>query len=347
MVGAPVFDIFSADRMTQLLLTIAVPTFNRATCLSVLLRTLQTELAGFEGVVEVIVFDNASSDDTPFVISAFKAAWPTVRIVRNAENIGADRNISQCVIGARSKYVWIMGDDDMAKAGVVCQLIEILRREAPDMIYMRSEWIDKIIESSQGERVGNLNYEVMEKAYFASCVHVWFTFISGVVINKQLLLQKAGESVVQRYIGTNFVQLGWVLNVLKFGSRFVYIRDRCMLATSNNSGGYAVITTFGSNYPRVVSDVFGSGSPLSTILIRRNLVCYLPKLMWHVRFASVRKFGAEDPWRALQKELGGHLSYWLLLIPIGRFPKYLAWPFFQASRVLTGLVRAYDFLVRS
>ena len=47
------------------LLTIGIPTYNRAKFLRRLLEQLRTELAGLDGQVEVLVSDNASTDDTP------------------------------------------------------------------------------------------------------------------------------------------------------------------------------------------------------------------------------------------------------------------------------------------
>ena len=48
-----------------MLLTIAVPTFNRASDLSLLLASVQTEIAAAdEGCVEVLVISNASTDAT-------------------------------------------------------------------------------------------------------------------------------------------------------------------------------------------------------------------------------------------------------------------------------------------
>ncbi len=77
---------------TRLLLTIAVPTYNRAGCLSFLLTALQRELVGLEDRVGLIVGDNASTDATPEVTSALQAALPTATVLRHAINVGAEEN---------------------------------------------------------------------------------------------------------------------------------------------------------------------------------------------------------------------------------------------------------------
>ncbi|HWJ36331.1 MAG TPA: hypothetical protein VNR70_13760 [Steroidobacteraceae bacterium] len=43
----------------------------------------------------------------------------------------------------------------------------------------------------------------------------------------------------------------------------------------------------------------------------------------------------------MRGELGGYPAFWLLAVPIGRFPRSVAWPFFQAARVVVRLVQFY------
>jgi glycosyltransferase involved in cell wall biosynthesis len=330
------------ESMNAPLLTIAVPTYNRAANLRCLLEVLEHELLEIRDDVMVLVFDNASDDETVQVLSDFSSKWPNSRFTRNSSNIGGDANICECADACQSKYLWIMGDDDLPKRGVVGQVLGLLREETPDLIYLRSEWTVKITPQSFLAPAGELSYNLMNREAFARRVHVWFTFISGIIVNMSLLLAAVGRPAIRRYRDTCFVQLGWVLNTLKFGSRFIYINGTCVVATSNNSGGYGLSSVFGVNYSGVVSDVFGRNAPMSRILIGRNLICYFPGLLWQSRFKKIGDYKPEDPWPQLRRELASYPAFWLLVTPIGRLPHPLAWPFFQAARVVARLVRAYD-----
>ena len=86
------------------LLTIAIPTYNRAWCLKDLLSVLASQIKD-EPRVELMISDNASPDGTPSLIQDFVAQGVRVRYLRNSENIGSDANFLQCFEQARGKYV--------------------------------------------------------------------------------------------------------------------------------------------------------------------------------------------------------------------------------------------------
>lgn len=329
------------------LLTIAVPTYNRAANLRCLLECLRAESASIRDQIAILVLDNASEDGTSSVLSEFSAVWPHSEFKRHPANIGGDANIGECAYECRTKYLWVMGDDDLLMTGALTQIVDLLRKESPDLVYLPSKWTPKIASDDHRTPVAALSYDLMAQAGFARRVNVWFTFISGVVINNELVLATVGKAATKRYLGTNFVQLGSVLNALKFGSRFIYVHDVCVVATSNNSGGYGLSSVFGVNYAGVVSDVFGADAAVTRILIGRNLVCFFPGLVWQSRFQVIGDFKPDNPWPQLRRALGTYYAFWLLVLPIGRLPRVLAWPFFQCARVVAKLVKVYDRVVTS
>lgn len=70
--------------MIQPLLTIAIPTYNRAEKLEVLLEQLTADTAYDPTRVEIVVSDNASTDHTAQVVARFA----DIRYHRNETNIG-------------------------------------------------------------------------------------------------------------------------------------------------------------------------------------------------------------------------------------------------------------------
>ena len=91
------------------LLTIAIPTYNRARYLKELLTVLFDQLRD-EPRVELIISNNATPDETPAVVNEFVKRGLQVRYLCNETNIGPDANFLQCFEQARGKYVWILGD---------------------------------------------------------------------------------------------------------------------------------------------------------------------------------------------------------------------------------------------
>ena len=324
--------------MTQPLLTIAIPTFNRASHLELLLKTLSIELEGLCNKIEIIVFDNASTDRTPEVCRNFVTQTPSAFIVRNETNIGAENNFLECFSRAQGHYFWMIGDDDLPKSGLINKLLSLVAIEDPDLIYMESEWLEKICTPKQNYSIEKLHAKQISLNDLAIKINIWFTFISAIVINRNFFFKSHSLLDARRYHGTNLVQLGWVLEVLKSGNKFFYIEDKCIVATANNSGGYEIVKTFCINFPRIVNEVFSENNNLARRIIRRCLISHTPEIIWEFRFNNNLRFEAEEPWDLLLKAHKFYPEYWLILVPIAHFPKIFSHLFLQVSYLINYII---------
>lgn len=312
-------------------LTIIVPTYNRSGTLRQLLTCLREETLSLRDRIDVIVSDNASTDDTESIVRAMHDQWPELIVIRQARNVGADENFCSCVERVTGGYFWIIGDDDLPRKGVVAMVLELLTDRQPDLLYMQSEWVDVI--GGPGPLVDRMQVESLDDKGFAEAVHVWLTFISGLIISHDALLKALGGHSIRRYTGTYLVQLGWVLPVLRSGSTFVRVMKPCVLATRNNTGGYAVLTVFGVNFPRIVREEFGERSSIGRVLVSRTVRDYLPGLIRAARAAGRDRFAMEDPWHAMRRELGHDPLFWFLLLPLGKLPSGMAWILYAGWRL--------------
>ncbi|AZN37860.1 glycosyltransferase family 2 protein [Iodobacter ciconiae] len=321
------------------LLTISIPTYNRSSNLQLLLDTLIVELNGFENLVEVIVSDNASTDTTNSVLLDFKERFPSAVIIRNEKNVGPDLNISACFNSATSKYVWIIGDDDLPKSGAIKEIVSLLNNNNPHMVYLQSEWVVKINNADQGVRNNSYLIQKMNREELAQQVNVWFTFISGVIVNKTYLRTCVTGAETPRFLGTYLVQLEWVLDTLKYGNDFLYISSPCVLATAGNSGGYTPLTVFAVNFPCIVKQVFGKTSTVYKNIMTSTVVKFFPSFFWCMRFNHSGGFEKESPWHLINTELGEYKYYWCILMPIGRFPKYISKLFLWTSQIILKCIK--------
>jgi glycosyltransferase involved in cell wall biosynthesis len=117
------------------LLSICIPTYNRAELLRSALWALapQVRLAGSQ--VEVVISDNCSPDHTMSVVAWAQQHMP-VRYHRNDQNIGGNANILLVANElAYGEFCWILGDDDLAREGAVSAVLESLRLH-PDLDYV-------------------------------------------------------------------------------------------------------------------------------------------------------------------------------------------------------------------
>ncbi len=87
--------------------TIAIPTYNRSNYLR---RSLRAALSQTHGDVEVLVCDNASTDDTQSVVSEYGGR---VRYYRHDHNIGAYPNFLSATLLATGEFFSWLQDDDL------------------------------------------------------------------------------------------------------------------------------------------------------------------------------------------------------------------------------------------
>lgn len=105
-------------------LSICIPTYNRSECLKDCLNSVLASVAGHERDIEIVISDNASTDDTASIIRSFQITYPWIRYHRNEENIGGDPNIYLVSTMGLGEYIWIFGDDDKMEKDAVATVIK-------------------------------------------------------------------------------------------------------------------------------------------------------------------------------------------------------------------------------
>lgn len=96
------------------LLSVCIPTYNRAACLERLLVCLQGIVGRHGNALQVCVSDNHSSDGTAAVIASWLERF-AFDAVTQSDNIGATRNIAAVVGLARGRWILLVGDDDLVE----------------------------------------------------------------------------------------------------------------------------------------------------------------------------------------------------------------------------------------
>jgi len=139
--------VASDTASTTPLITIAIPTYNRAD----LVETCVTSaLAQTYWNIEVLVSDNASTDDTVERLKAF--GDKRLRVLTGDENVGAPGNFAKCVQEARGDYLVLAADDNTFEPRFVEKCAELLKVE-PDLPIVLSAYDVLVLnEFSSGDR---------------------------------------------------------------------------------------------------------------------------------------------------------------------------------------------------
>lgn len=119
--------------------TIGVPTRNRA---GLLRQTLETLLAQDYPNFELVISDNASTDETEAVCRALAERDPRVRYHRSDADRGLIGNFNRVIELARGEYIVIAGDDDLYEPNFLTALVPALDQD-PQVVVSApgTDWI--------------------------------------------------------------------------------------------------------------------------------------------------------------------------------------------------------------
>ena len=105
------------------LVSILIPVYNREKLIG---SCIQSALDQTVKNIEVIVVDNASTDNTWEICKNYAQKDVRVRIFRNEENIGPVRNCLRCIQEAKGKFGKILFSDDLIKEQYLEKTVPIL-----------------------------------------------------------------------------------------------------------------------------------------------------------------------------------------------------------------------------
>jgi rhamnosyltransferase len=321
-------------RTDQPLLTIAIPTFNRAAFLRELLASLQPQLEEYPQI-ELLISDNACTDDTASVIAEFVEHGLALRHLRNESNIGPDANFLQCYEQAAGRYVWVFGDDDLVLDGGIAKVVRLLEREAPDYMFVAPYiFLQSIVEIRPTRKIVPTQLVTSaEKMATLVNLHADLILITSAILNKDWIASLAHPQFAS-LVETNLVQLGWVLTCLRYLRRGVFV-ELGVLATrgANSRGGFRAAKVFGESYRRAIGEMLGQDKKLIAKLLGDHMRFWFPR-----NWLGFREDG-EDAERQNEILSGAFREspwYWVCAWPLMHAPIPIAegW-----ARVLRGVAR--------
>lgn len=125
--------------LNEIILSICIPTYNRSKFLSEALDSIIISLNGFEDRLEIIISDNASTDDTIDVVKDYQSKFSFIRYNRNKENV-FDKNCFIAASLSKGKYIWIFSDDDKMEEKAVTNVLNYINQNYNLIICNYSLW---------------------------------------------------------------------------------------------------------------------------------------------------------------------------------------------------------------
>lgn len=311
--------------MSSPLLTIAIPTYNRANFLDLCLQQFCKQVQECADTpIELIVSDNCSTDDTQAVIGKYRANYSWITAHRHDENIGADGNFEWCFRNANGTYLWIFGDDDLILDNKLNEIVQILKTEGPDTLFVKGygyerDYIKEYPVKKPVVRKKRYRSFTGYRQYIAN-VHYNVTFASGNIINKKNLPPGIDT---RRFIGSNLNHLIWVLENLIRGKKFGLLNENVMAIRVNNTGGYKLFETFGKNMNDIMTymkEERGMPNYIRRVINYNALLSFFPPYVLAFRKNASGKFHQESPRAILSAQYRSNLWYWIFVMPLFLLP---------------------------
>lgn len=230
----------------QYILTIAIPTFNRA---EILKETLEEVLKITKGKnIEIVVSDNCSEDDTEKYMMHMVNKFPEIRYYRNAENLGPDRNFLNCFEKAKGEYVLLLGDDDLLLENGLDSLLDALKIK-PVFVHLNTSGIKmnadgkKVAGEPRCKDIGTKIYtnrnDLLKK------MNIYITFLSSLVFKTEYVKMLKDK---EKYIGTYFLQSHIALKTMEHNGKYIFITENCCAAGGNHTVSYDLYHVWGKQY---------------------------------------------------------------------------------------------------
>lgn len=251
-------------------LSICIATFNRAAFLG---DTLDAIFAQATDECEVVVCDDASTDDTEKVIQKYARRSSCLTYVKQGANVGLDRNFDYAILKARGEYCWLMTDDDLLKPDAVRTVMEALHCD-PSLVVVNCESKDlsmsKVITDRWLKLDGDCVYHPGEMDRMVFEAGYIMPFVGCIILKRNIWLEREKT----HYFGSLYVHLGVILQKELPGVTVIVARPLVSYRMGNTKG-------FSSRIFEIVT-------------VR------LPELVWSLPISdqSKNKICRHSPWRS-------------------------------------------------
>jgi abequosyltransferase len=308
--------------MSNVILTIAIPTYNRAAWLKLCLAQLLPQVASVGSEVEVTIYDNASPDNTTEIVQSYIDQSFSLSYVRNDENIGSDRNIAQCFNLAKGRYVLILGDDDVFLDGALQKIMSLLRSGEYGAVFVSAYgYNNNFIKERPFQTISKPIFFSDMDSYVKKC-STNAAFISSIIINRSCLSDIDAKS----FVGTALVQTYLFYEAINRNHQTIFVKEYLIAAKRIENRDYDVVNIFTRDFNKALQYLVERGLSSSTVkLINKKLLWYfLPIHLINLRSTNTQKYRVIDAYNNLYVLYHQESLFWFCCMPILKLPASLA-----------------------
>lgn len=223
--------------MSYKLLSICIPTYNRSEILDRTLNELFANPNFDNEIIEVIVSDNCSTDNTQEIVQKY----PFVKYYRNKKN-SSFFNLTTVLSYATGKYIRLFNDTFFFKFDALSKMIERIRFHENENcnLFFYPNFLHNKNTCKKIDNISSFFFECSFNTTWTASIGFW---------------KKDFDSIIDKdkYSSLHFPQLKWMYDIVRNGKETViYFEDLFDVITPQKKGGYNVFKTFVKDYLDII-----------------------------------------------------------------------------------------------
>lgn len=164
--------------MSKYLVSICIPTYNRAPYLKKSLDSLSCQPEFQRGLVEIVVSDNASTDDTEKLIETYQAQYDNIKYYRNDSNIGF-KNLGVAIARGTGTLRKLSNDTiqyNKHSLQKFCAAVQMYRQSMPVLFWSNGQTKKRLCTNDPNEFLREVSFYITWSGGFS----IWGSDCNGV-----------------------------------------------------------------------------------------------------------------------------------------------------------------------
>jgi len=248
----------------KILLSIAIPTYNRAVSLEGLLNCIVPQAEKIKGGVEICISNNGSTDNTGEIVKSFQKKYPDlIKYNENKENLGFDRNFLKAIEMSEGSFIWTFGDDDNILengTGEVIKFLKTISEENTGLIVVKREAY--FFDSQTGKKIIYHNtldknkpevFKIDKKNIIIPASFPDIAFISALIWNNRIVekILREEKDAIEKGIGTANIHVPlFCLMFLKYPHIDAFALNKKIICSELPSYKFSIESKFECTYIR-------------------------------------------------------------------------------------------------
>jgi len=304
-------------------LSICIPTYNRSLYLAECLNSIFQSMVGYESYIEIIISDNASTDNTKQVLDAILIAYPWIQYYRHETNIGAERNFYHLLTLARGDYVWILGDDDKIEVGAIKKIMPHLQFQNSLIICNYSVWGKSFSYQKRKKSYLNSDYIFDDPNRLLKCFNIQLGYISSIIV-KTSLFKQLSYTEYEKYVdyGHSFLYSVYVIASNK-NYTVSYLSPPIICNRSGNSNNYDwyKVMVAGTTHVFEALSKYGYSSQAISIAKKKILKDIVIPQFFYMKLDA--NYDIKFVYKFCKSYYASYWRFWLMGIPILFMPAFI------------------------